>query len=62
MAAAAVMERCSSDDQWRVDHAGFLQLGTNGAYPQAALTLGNDGNFYGTTYYGGSSGDGTVFK
>jgi uncharacterized repeat protein (TIGR03803 family) len=24
--------------------------------------LGNDGNFYGTTYGGGSSGDGTVFK
>src|ERR1035437_9453226 len=35
---------------------------TNGWYPYAAPTLGKDGNFYGTTYAGGSSGQGTVFK
>ena len=37
---------------------------TNGACPQAGLTLGNDGNFYGTTSWGGGSGNyyGTVFK
>ncbi len=35
---------------------------TNGAYPYAGLTLGSDGNFYGTTGYGGSSNAGTVFK
>jgi uncharacterized repeat protein (TIGR03803 family) len=41
---------------------------TDGAYPQAALTLGADGNFYGTTEGGGitnstyPSGMGTVFK
>jgi uncharacterized repeat protein (TIGR03803 family) len=35
---------------------------TNGEYPYAGLTLGHDGNFYGTTYYGGSGGEGTVFK
>lgn len=35
--------------------------GTNGLYPNG-LTLGNDGNFYGTTSYGGISNYGTVFQ
>ncbi len=35
---------------------------TNGAYPMAGLTVGPDGNLYGTTSEGGSSGYGTVFK
>jgi uncharacterized repeat protein (TIGR03803 family) len=35
--------------------------GNDGANPQAALLLGPDGNFYGTTANGGTNGDGTVF-
>ena len=35
---------------------------TDGAYPNGGVTLGFDGNFYGTTAGGGSHGAGTVFK
>ena len=35
---------------------------TNGAYPQAALLQSSNGNFYGTTANGGSTGNGTVFR
>jgi uncharacterized repeat protein (TIGR03803 family) len=35
---------------------------TNGAVPTAVLVQGTDGNFYGTTQYGGTSDLGTVFR
>ena len=35
---------------------------TDGNSPQAALTQANDGNLYGTTYEGGTGGDGTIFE
>jgi uncharacterized repeat protein (TIGR03803 family) len=35
---------------------------TDGSEPRNQLTLGSDGNFYGTTYFGGTHNDGTVFK
>jgi uncharacterized repeat protein (TIGR03803 family) len=38
------------------------QSGCTDGYEPWALVEGTDGNFYGTTYYGGASGDGTVFK
>ena len=34
----------------------------DGAYPHAGLVQGGDGFFYGTTYQGGTSGDGTLFQ
>jgi uncharacterized repeat protein (TIGR03803 family) len=36
--------------------------GSDGAVPSAALAEGNDGNFYGTTAYGGTYGVGTIFR
>jgi uncharacterized repeat protein (TIGR03803 family) len=36
--------------------------GSDGANPYAGLTQGADGELYGTTFFGGASGYGTVFK
>jgi uncharacterized repeat protein (TIGR03803 family) len=35
---------------------------TDGGLPYAGLVQSSDGNFYGTTYYGGANGYGSVFK
>lgn len=41
----------------------YAFVSTNGCNPQAPLTLGNDGNYYGTAPIGGTNGGyGTVFK
>jgi len=39
-----------------------LKGGTEGSSPYGAPVQGTDGNFYGTTYNGGTGGYGTVFK
>ena len=50
------------------DGSGFTNLHSfaggpsDGANPLASLTLGLDGNFYGTTSYGGPDYSGTVFR
>jgi uncharacterized repeat protein (TIGR03803 family) len=36
--------------------------GTDGAFPTAGLSMDGSGDLYGTTIYGGASGDGTLFE
>jgi uncharacterized repeat protein (TIGR03803 family) len=40
----------------------FMSLATDGQYPSAGLIRDAAGNLYGTTYWGGTSDSGTVFK
>jgi uncharacterized repeat protein (TIGR03803 family) len=40
----------------------FAQSGSDGEIPYAGVIQGSDGNFYGTTYFGGANGLGTVFE
>jgi len=52
---------------FRVTPAGTLTTlfcfnNTNGASPYAVLVQGTNGNFYGTTWAGGSNGLGTIFE
>ena len=40
----------------------FGNTATDGENPLAGLIIGSDGNFYGTTEYGGANGDGAIYK
>jgi uncharacterized repeat protein (TIGR03803 family) len=40
----------------------FANDGVDGNTPQGGVVFGSDGNLYGTTYYGGLYGDGTVYE
>lgn len=50
----------------QADGSGFTNIhnfdNTTGHFPYASLIQGSDGALYGTTYFGGASNNGTVFK
>jgi uncharacterized repeat protein (TIGR03803 family) len=54
---------------WKVSNTGketvlhnFLSYPSDGAQPEAGVIMDVKGNLYGTTVFGGSSGDGSVYK
>jgi uncharacterized repeat protein (TIGR03803 family) len=53
----------NSDGTWteKVLHTFFFN-GTDGAFPYSGLTFDSNGNLYGTTFQGGTAGEGTIFK
>ncbi len=59
--AACTMTLCAQSNVTVSTAVSFSS--TIGIHPSGALLLGGDGNFYGTTEYGGpGGGSGTVFK
>lgn len=52
----------NADAQTETNLHSFLGSPTDGADVRAKLVQGSDGNFYGTTYTGGTTNLGTVFR
>ncbi len=51
----------ASGDYYEVVHS-FTGVPSDGTEPLAGLTLGSDGNLYGTTIYGGTNNYGAIFQ
>jgi uncharacterized repeat protein (TIGR03803 family) len=52
----------AADGKWTPAVLHVFGKGKDGSAPRAGLTFDSAGNLYGTTFAGGSSGDGIVFK
>src|SRR6185295_2765337 len=60
---------CKCGNLFRISPSGsysnlhyFSGLTNDGGYPNGALIQGSDGNFYGTTFGGGTHGAGVIFR
>jgi uncharacterized repeat protein (TIGR03803 family) len=65
LAVMLVVGACATQLAGAVDNEKVLYRfkgGTDGKYPYGSLTRDAKGNLYGTTYFGGASGAGTVFR
>lgn len=56
-----VLYRLSENGTFTILHS-FRGGTTDGSYPYGSVVLDESGNLYGTTYFGGSDGDGTIWK
>jgi uncharacterized repeat protein (TIGR03803 family) len=56
-----VFQLTSTNGKWTEKILHYFK-GVDGANPSAGLVFDTTGNLYGTTYYGGKSGNGTVFE
>lgn len=57
-----VFELSNSTGTWTETILHDFSGGSDGAYPESSLLFDSSGNLYGTTWGGGSSGDGTIFR
>jgi uncharacterized repeat protein (TIGR03803 family) len=52
----------SGSGAWNPAILHYFRGGTDGAGPEAGLVADNQGNLYGTTWFGGTTNGGTVFE
>jgi len=57
----ACMSQPAQSQTYKVIH-NFTNIGSDGATPYAGLTFDQAGNLYGTTYLGGGTGNGAIYR